>query len=220
MRRSPILSALLCAALAVGCAASRSDIAGTYTGPAARNTGAAPVSVVFVFRHLSQQHGFDTIPKLKFEGVKDFDNLFRDALREVSNVSRYETFTELPDDVNDPKRREKLAAARSNADYAIELELLEESSFKQQFLSATVSVLSMTVIPMPYDWNYTISADLKSRDGTLRGSYERKATLSDWVQTFLIFVYPFHPIEGKREQIYSESLHDIFRQIESEKVLR
>ena len=70
-----------------------------------------------MFRHLSQQHGFDTIPKLEFEGVKDFDNLFRDALRELSNVSRYETFTELPDDVNDPKRREKLAAARLNADY-------------------------------------------------------------------------------------------------------
>ena len=73
---------------------------------------------------------------------------------------------------------------------------------------------------MPYDWNYTIRADLKAKDGTLRGSYQRKATLSDWIQTFLIFVYPFHPIEGKREQIYSESMHDIFRQIESEKVLR
>lgn len=220
MRRSPILPALLCAALAVGCAASRSDIEGLYTGAAARNTGATPVSVVFVFRHLSQQHGFDTIPKLKFEGVKDFDNLFRDALREISNLSRYETFTELPDDVNDPKRREKLATARSSADYAVELELLEESSFKQQFLSATISLLSLSVIPMPYDWNYTIRADLKARDGTLRASYQRKATLSDWIQTFLIFVYPFHPIEGKREQIYSESLHDIFRQIESEKVLR
>ena len=178
------------------------------------------MSVVFVFRHLSQQHGFGTIPKLEFEGVKDFDDLFRDALREISNVSRYETFTELPDDVNDPKRREKLATARSSADYAVELELLEESSFKQQFLSATISLLSLTVIPMPYDWNYTIRADLKAKDGTLRASYQRKATLSDWIQTFLIFVYPFHPIEGKREQIYSESLHDIFRQIESEKVLR
>lgn len=55
--------------------------------------------------------------------------------------------------------------------------------------------------------------------GALVKSYQRQASLSNWVEALLIFVYPFHPIEGKREEIYVEALHDIFRQIETEKVL-
>jgi hypothetical protein len=48
-----------------------------------------------------------------------------------------------------------------------------------------------------------------------------KPSRVDWTcTTFLIFAYPFYPLEGKREEIFSESLHDTFRQIEAEKVLR
>jgi hypothetical protein len=180
---------------------------------------AQPVSVLFVFRHEKQRHGFDTIPKLQFTGVQDFDNLFRDALREISNISRYETFTELPSDVNDPKRREQLAASRASADYVIEIEFLEESSFKQQALMGTVSLLSLTAIPVPFDWNYTIRTTVSRRGGARVAQYERKATLSNWVEGLLIFAYPFYPLEGKREEIYSASLHDTFRQIEAEERL-
>jgi hypothetical protein len=73
---------------------------------------------------------------------------------------------------------------------------------------------------MPYSWDYTITANLYDKDGKLISSYQRKATLSNWVQVVLMFFYPFHPLEGKREMIYTESLHDIFRQIETEKVLK
>jgi hypothetical protein len=73
---------------------------------------------------------------------------------------------------------------------------------------------------MPYSWDYTITANLYDRNGKLIRSYQRKSTLDNWMQVFLIFAYPFHPLEGKREQIYSESMHDIFRQIEAEKVLK
>jgi hypothetical protein len=210
----------LFAALLSGCLATRSDVAGAYGGSAQPNLGAAPVSVLFVFRHETQQHGFDTIPKLQFSGVKDFDNLFRDAMRELGNVSRYETFTELPNDVNEPKRREKLAEARAAHDYVIEIEFLEESSFKQQALMGTISLLSLTAIPVPFDWDYTISTSVSRKGGARVAQYQRKATLSNWVEAFLIFAYPFYPLEGKREEIFSESLHDTFRQIEAEKVLK
>ena len=83
-----------------------------------------------------------------------------------------------------------------------------------------MSLLSLTVIPAPYEWDYTVTADLRDRGGKLVKSYERKARLTNWVEAFLIFAYPFHPLEGKREEIYAESLHDIFRQIETEKVLK
>ena len=73
---------------------------------------------------------------------------------------------------------------------------------------------------MPYSWDYTITADLYDRGGKPLRSYKRTSTLSNWVEGLLLFAYPFYPFEGKREEIYSESLHDIFRQIEAEKVLK
>ena len=47
----------------------------------------------------------------------------------------------------------------------------------------------------------------------------RSASLTTWVQTLLIFLQPFHSEQKKKEQIYTEFLHDIFGQIESEKIL-
>jgi hypothetical protein len=216
MRTAHLLSFV---ALLTGCLATRSDVVGAFGRPAEPNLNAKPVSVLFVFRHQSQQHGLDTIPKLQFTAVKDFENLFRDALREIGNLSRYETFTEMPNDVNDPRRREQLAVSRTAVDYVIEIDLLEESSFQQQALMGTISLLSLTAIPVPFDWNYTISTTVIRKDGARVGSYERKATLSNWVEGFLIFAYPFYPLEGKREEIYSASLRDSFRQIEAEKIL-
>lgn len=213
------LIALLLAGMLAGCAASRSPVTGKFDRPAERNAGAEKVSVFFLFRHLEQQHGFDSIPKLKAQGVKDFDNLFRDALNEISNVSPYVTFTESPADVNNPKRREELDTFRRTHDYTLDIDFFEESSFAEQCLSGTVSLLSLTLIPMPYTWDYTITANLSDKSGKAVRSYQRKATLRNWTQVVLIFAYPFHPLEGKREEIYAESLHDIFRQIEAERVL-
>jgi hypothetical protein len=212
--------AILLGVFLSGCVASRSEIKGVYGEPASKNTEAQKVSVFFLFRHLGQQHGLDTIPKLQFQGVKDFDNIFRDSLKEISNISRYDTHTELPNDVNNPERRQKLDSLRAANDYTMDVTFYEESSFSQQFLSGTISLLSLTVIPAPYSWDYTITVDLRDKGGNLIRSYKRTSTLSNWVEALLIFAYPFYPFEGRREEIYSESLHDIFRQIEAEKVLK
>jgi hypothetical protein len=215
-----MMTAMLVVGTLSGCAASRSQMTGIFDRVTEKNFGAEKVSVFFLFRHLEQQHGFDSIPKLKDYWVKDFDNLLLDALNEISNISRYSTFTELPNDVNNPNRRQECETLKGAHDYTLNIDFFEESSFKQQCLSGTISILTMTVMPMPYSWNYTITANLYGQNGRLIRSYQRKATLNNWVEALLIFAYPFHPLEGKREQIYAESLHDIFRQIETEKVLK
>jgi hypothetical protein len=214
------LTAATCTALISGCAATRSEVIGKYNSPGEKNIGAEKVSVFFHFKNLAQEHGFDSIPKLHAYGVKDFDNLFRDALPEISNIALYNTFIESPQDVNNLKRRQELEGFINSHDYTVEIVFLEESSFKQQCLSGTVSLLSLTIIPMPYTWDYTITANVMDKKTGKVRSYQRKATLDNWVEALLIFVYPFYPLEGKREEIYSESLHDIFRQIETEKILR
>jgi len=217
---SRLLATVLSAALLSGCIATRSEVSGTFNQPGEKNSGAEKVSVFFHFRNLAQEHGFDSIPKLHAYGVKDFDNLFRDALPEISNIALYNTFIESPQDVNNLKRRQELENFKSSHDYTVQIEFLEESSFKQQCFSGTISLLSLTVIPMPYTWEYTITARVMDKKGGDIRSYQRKATLDNWVEALLIFAYPFYPLEGKREEIYSESLHDIFRQIETEKILR
>lgn len=204
-----------------GCIATRSEIMGVYSRPAEQNLGAEKVSVFFLFRHLGQQHGLDSIPKLKATvDIKDFDNLFRDALGEITSISSYDTFTESPNDVNMPKRRQDLKNLRAKHDYTLEVSIFEESTFSQQFLSAWVNLLSMAIIPMPYSWDYTVTVKVSEKSGKLLQTYERKATLDNWVEAMLIFAYPFYPLDGKREEIYAESLHDIFKQIEAEKILK
>lgn len=231
-----VLIALLMAGMLAGCAASRSEMTGKFNRPTEKNSGADKVSVFFLFKHLQQQHGFDSMPKLrdtgikdsnnislnalKYTGITDFNNIFRDALTEISNISQYDTFTELPQDINNPERRQESKTFKESNDYTLEIAFFEESSFKQQCFSCIISLLSLTVIPMPYSWDYTITGNLFDKDGKLINSYQRKANLSNWVEALLIFAYPFHPLEGKREKIYAESLHDIFRQIETEKVLK
>jgi hypothetical protein len=214
------LTGVLCAALLSGCIATRSEVTDKFKQPAEKNAGAEKVSVLFYFKNLAQSHGFDSIPKLHNYGVKDFDNLFRDALPEISNIALYNTYVESLQDVNNLKRRQELEDLKSSHDYTVEIAFLEESSFKQQCFSGTISLLSLTLIPMPYSWDYTITANVMDKSARNIRRYQRKATLDNWVEALLIFAYPFYPLEGKREEIYSESLHDIFRQIETEKILK
>lgn len=219
-RPASVAAVVLLIWIVSGCAASRSPISGIYNGTADKKPGAQKVSIFFLFRNLTQQHGMDSIPKLRDHGIKDFNNLFRDSLAEISNISQYTTFFESPNDINAPKRRQEKEGFRASHDFTVEFTFLEESSFKQDMLSGTISVLSLTLVPMPYSWHYTISANIYDQQGNIVRTYLRKATLDNWVQAFLIFAYPFHPLEGKREQIYAESMHDIFRQIEAERVLK
>jgi len=199
-----------------GYAASRSQVSGLFDQPGEKNYGAEKVSVFFLFSHLAQRHGFDSIPKFQNQGIPDFNNIFRDALTELSNVGQYTTFVEMPGDVNLPKRRQEIEEDRKTHAYTIEISFFEESSFKQQCFSGLIALLSLSAIPMPYSWDYTITANVNDQLGRMLHSYTRQATLDNWVEVFLMFAYPFHPLEGKREAIYAESLHDIFKQIESE----
>ena len=61
--------------------------------------------------------------------------------------------------------------------------------------------------------------DVFNSEQQLIKSYSRDASLNKWVQTFMVFLYPFHHEKRKKEELYVEFLHDIFEQIESEKIL-
>ncbi len=204
-----------------GCASFRSGIQGKYEGTAEKNFGAGKVAVLFIFDHYKQAKGYDAIPKMekKFQIIDEFDDLFIDALNELSNVGKYNTYTEFSSDVADPKRRAEKDSLLTVHDYIFRIKFKKENSFAQYFLGALFSSASATLLPIPYKKNYSINVSIYNSQDVLIKTYTREASITKWVQSALIFIYPFYTEKKKTEEIYIAFMHDIFRQVEAEKVL-
>jgi len=212
---------MILAQLLAGCATFKSDLHEKYTATPTRNLEADPVSVLFIFSHSHQTRGLDAIPKLdkQHERISGFDDFFQDALNEFSNIQKYATFTEYAADVNDPARRALKDSLMQCHDFVIKLKFRREKSFAKHFLGTLTTSLSLTLLPIPYQNTYSTTVELFDAQQHLLKTYSRSAALKKWVQTFLIFIYPFHPEQRKKEELYVAFLHDFFRQIESEKIL-
>jgi hypothetical protein len=207
--------------VSTGCATFRSDMEGKFAGPVKKNVAAGEVDVLFILRHVRQATGFDEIPKLdaKNDIVRDFDDLFLDALTEFSNIDGYATFTEFSSDVSDPERRAKRDELIAGSDFVVRIDFLRKHSFIGHFMAAIGSAVSLTLLPMPYSRDFFMDVEVFDADGASIRKYRRTASLTRWMQTFLIFLQPFHNEAIKEERIYIEFLHDVFREMESEGVL-
>ncbi|MBT3233531.1 MAG: hypothetical protein HN356_12035 [Calditrichaeota bacterium] len=216
-----LLICLTAGILISSCASFRSGIEGEFAPTPDRNFGLEKVSVLFIFSHFKQSIGYDAIPKLerKNQIIRDFDDLFGDALNELSNVKRYTTFTEFSSDYGSPKRRDEKDSLMSTHDYVMRIKFSKEKSFVKHFLGNLFATASVTLLPIPFSQDYSVSLDLYNSEDILIKSYTRKASMTKWVQSFLIFIYPFHTEKRKEEEIYIAFMHDIFYQIETERVL-
>lgn len=204
-----------------GCASFHSGIQGKYEGDTEKNFGADKVNVLFIFEHYKQSKGFDAIPKLenKRQIIGDFEDLFIDAMSELSNTGKYNTFTEYSSDLADPKRRAEKDSLLTVHDYIIRVKFMRKNSFARYFLGSLFSSVSATILPIPYTKHYSVTVSVSNSEDVLIKTYSREASLTKWVQAALIFIYPFHTEKRKSEEIYIGILHDIFRQVESEKIL-
>ncbi len=227
----PVGMALLIAA-GGGCAAVRSDIEGAYTGAApAQNTRtdsartvattANRVNVAFLFTHAHQNHGWDIIPKLdnEYRYVNGFYDFFRDALPTLTTVGTYATFTDKADDVTNPKRRAERDSLAVSHDYVVRMRFMRETSFARGTLGAIASTATLTLVPVPYERCYSVTAEVYARDGRLVKTYKRETSVTMWVEAFLVFVYPFAPENRKTDEVYLAFLRDIFREIDADDML-
>ncbi len=223
MKRGPIRLLLLLSAsfLLMDCATFKSEMEGKFDTAGEKFYDAEKVSVLFIISHYRQTIGFDAIPRLdnKNQRISGFDDFFQDALNEFSHISPYSTFTEYAADVNDNKRRAMRDSLIAVHDFVMRIKFKREKVFTKHFLGTIASVASLTLFPIPYSYSYAVDIDLHSADGGLIKTYSRNAKLTKWVQAPLIFIYPFHPEKRKKEELYVEFMHDIFRQIERENVL-
>lgn len=217
-----VILSLLASLLISSCAASRSDLKMAYSGEVNRNPNPAPVSVLFIFSHLRQMEGLDAIPKLenKYQRLNGFDDIFLEAQREFSNLGKYATYVEESSDVNDPAKRAMRDSLMKSMDYTVKMRIEAKKKFTNYFLGGLFSTASCTLIPIAYTQHFTVITEVLNQKNELLAEYERQASVSNWSQLFLIFVYPFHPENRKIEEVYMDFLRDTFRQIESEGVLK
>ena len=217
-----VMTLVLICNLVLGCAAFRSDISGGVETKLEKNYGAKPVSVLFIFNHSRFRSGFDAIPKLNTNRqiLSGFNDIFFDALQDISNVRSYATFTEFSSDVNNPARRAQKDSLIAASDYVIKMKFRKETSFVNNFLGNLLSIVTATLIPVPYTQSLTLDTKVFDNSGALVAQFNHEAKVSTWVEAFLIVIYPFHTEKRKTEEIYVAIMHDVFRQIDSQKILQ
>jgi hypothetical protein len=216
MRRGFVL--VLAAGL-TGCAASVSPIQGLYAGDRRQPLAdARPVRVEFTVAHLTQRHGFDAVAKHRGPLIADFEEVFRDATRELGNLSAYTLKVEAA-----PGSGQEVILRpdyRTDHDYSVRMVFFSESSFASDVIAGLVAFGSLSLVPVPFRVDYSASAEIRSPDGRLFGSYRRSAQITQWVEGLLLFAYPFRPPEGEQEKLVSQLLRDLFREMDATGVLR
>ncbi len=204
------------------CATFKSNVHGKFDQTAVKNYNAEKVTVLFIFSHYHQSIGYDAIPILerKNEYIRGFDNFFLDALNEISNIERYSTYTEFASDVGNSERRAMKDSLLTKHDIIIRMKFKQETSFAKFFFGTIVSSISATIIPIRYRYKCAVEMNVYNSKQQLIKSYTRDAILNKWVQTLLVVFYPFHNQKSEKEELYVDIMHDLFKQIETEKVLK
>lgn len=217
-----LTSILLICLLLNSCATFKSPIKPQLNQKSNKNYNAERVSVLFEFSHLRQTKGYDAIPRLDNvrERIHGFDDFFLDALKEISNIEYYSTFTNYASDVGNNKRRMLNDSLKHTHNLIIDITFSREKSFSKFFFGTLLSSLSATIIPIRYKYNYFVDIDVYDNNLHLLKSYSREASLNKWVQTFMIFLYPFHHEKRKKEELYVDFMHDVFKEIENDKILK
>jgi len=202
-----------------GCISFRSELEGAFNGTSQTITQAEPAAICFYFSHLEREKGLDVVPKI-IQPRRGFRDILGEAMKEISNIKSYATFTDNENDVDDVKRRTLRDSLKEANDFTIHITFNRENSFAKHFFSNLFFYGTATLLPVGFSWDYLITADVSNASGKLLKSYSRNVSLSTWNNFLFLFVYPFYPSEVKIEEIYLESLKNIFKQIEADGVLK
>ena len=200
------------------CATFSPPINGMYDKQIVKNTNTEKVNVLFIFKHFEQTKGIDAVPKLK-RAPHNFDDIFKNALSEISNIKNSNSETINPNNVNNIDKIKNIDRQKKENDYTIEIDFKKEKSFAKFFFGIIVSSLSATIMPIRYKYNYSAEIKVFNNKHQLIKTYQRDGQLNKWVQTFMVFFYPFHHEKRKKEEFYVECMHNVFQQIESEKTI-
>jgi hypothetical protein len=220
MRNLLLIIIALLAFIFSGCASFRTDVTDLYKTESSE-TQKSRVNICFDIYHYDQSIGADAIPKLlRYPGINSFNDIFKESLKQLTNIKQYESFTNLSTDVENPNRRKLRDSLISISDYTIKIEILRQKSFAKHFIGSLISFATLSIIPVGYTWDYYINISVIDKDFKQIGKYKRSAGVTTWYQALLIFIQAFYVEEKMNEDIYLEMISNIFMEIESGNLLK
>ncbi len=204
--------------LVISCAANKSNII-NFSKLGFTPVARTPVKILFEFSHKKHTVGYDVIPKtLNRPGISDFNDILTESISEISNIQSYRIYTHFSGDVKNPEKRKILRSLKDSCDYTIKIDIVRQKSFAKHFLGSLISIFSLTIIPVGYSWDYRFTVEVYDSKQKIFETY-RSASITNWIEPLLIFIYPFHPEERKTEEIYYDVLINIFQEIENKGIV-
>lgn len=213
-----LLSFLIITVFISGCISFRSDL--DPVEKRKNDEASLPkVSLFFHISHLEQDIGMDVVPKI-INPRRGFRDIFGESMKEISNIKSFSTFTDNENDIDDVKRRLMRDSLQSSADFTLQMTVRKERSFAKHFLADILSYGTLTIFPVGYSWNYVITVDVFNQSQKQVKTYSQFSQVTSWNEMLFVFIYPFYPKEVKIEEVYLESMRNIFRQIENDGILK
>jgi len=218
MKNSAKTGVWIMAFMLTACASFSPSINEKFPDETEKKDPADKVDVLFVIKHYEQTKGLDAVPKLK-RPPRNFDDLLNNALQEIGNIDNYNIITVFERDINNIDKRKQIERLKRESNYTVELNILQEKSFAKYFFGIIASSITATIVPIRYRRVYTFNTQVYNQQQQLVKSYERKGDINRWVQTLMVFLYPFNHDKRIKEELYVTCLHNLFGQIETERVL-
>lgn len=97
----------------------------------------------------------------------------------------------------------------------VHLDIHEQYSWPRLGFQALVSTLTLTLIPLNYPRDYTITLSIENADGLVEKSASRQVVMDNWWWMPLMFSYPFYNEKRASENILLHVGRDLVRQLES-----
>jgi len=213
-----LLSVLVFTLCISGCISFRSDLEPVQKQKPPENP-LPRATLFFHISHLEQDIGMDVVPKI-INPRRGFRDIFGESMKEISNIKSFSTFTDNENDIDDVKRRQLRDSLQSAADFTLKMTIKKERSFAKHFLADILSYGTLTIFPVGYSWNYVITVDVFNHSQKQIKTYSQVSSVTSWNEMLFVFIYPFYPREVKIEEVYLESMRNIFRQIENDGILK
>lgn len=96
----------------------------------------------------------------------------------------------------------------------VHLHIYQEYGWPRLAFQGILSTLTLTLLPLNYPREYTITLSIENMDGTVEKSASRKVAMDNWWWMPLMFAYPFYNERRASENILLHTGRDLVQELE------
>lgn len=104
----------------------------------------------------------------------------------------------------------------ASASKNVHLHIYQEYGWPRLAFQGLLSTLTLTLLPLNYPREYTITLSIENPDGTVEKSASRKVAMDNWWWMPLMFAYPFYNERRASENILLHTGRDLVRELENQ----